>query len=55
MAVSSGNREDPFEKTYAQLERLIEVMARIHVELHALRKVLSSGLENLALVSSHVT
>ena len=54
MAVSSGNWEDPFEKTYAQLERLIDVMARIHVELHALRTDLSRHLENLSITSGRI-
>ena len=38
-----------------QIERLIVTLQAILVELHAMRKVLSSGLENLALVSGHVT
>lgn len=37
-----------------QVERLIDVLARIHVELHALRKELSSGLHELSLASTHI-
>ena len=38
-----------------EMERLLVTLQALLVELHAIRKVLSSGLENLATVSSHVT
>ena len=38
-----------------QLERLIDVLARIHVELVGLRHDLRSGLEELAIRSARMT
>ena len=39
----------------AQLERLIEVLVRIHSDLHKDLMKLSSNLNELSLVTSHVT
>ena len=39
----------------AQLERLIEVLVRIHSDLHKDLLRLSSDLNELSLVTSHVT